>query len=334
MSFSENVTARDYEQWLHGLQSSQALSLYFHVPFCRQLCWFCGCHTKIVHRYEPIKKYLALLESEVELVRGHLPDSPVSHVHFGGGSPTVVSAGDFREFMAVLGSRFNLDENTDIDIEMDPRTLDREKVAAYAECGVSRASLGVQDFDDAVQRAINRIQPYPMVRSMLDVLRTHGIRKINIDLIYGLPGQTLDTIRETVQKTVALDPDRISLFGYAHVPWMKKHQSMIPEAQLPDPPLRVEMFETATDLLMAAGYIPIGLDHFAKPMILSQSLLPTVRCSAISRGTPLTALKPWSVLASPQFPAYPAVMYRTLRAFGNIENLFCPGRFQSPGVFR
>ena len=265
MSFTENVTARDYERWLHALQDGQALSLYFHIPFCRQLCWFCGCHTKIVHRYGPIKNYLALLESEMELVHRHLPDSPVSHVHFGGGSPTVVSAEDFRHFMSVLGSRFKLDENTDIDIEIDPRTLDREKVADYAECGVSRASVGVQDFDDTVQQAINRVQPFPMVRKMINTLSSQGIGKINIDLVYGLPGQTLDTIRETVQKTVSLDPGRISLFGYAHVPWMKKHQAIIQEAQLPDTSLRMEMFEIATELLTAAGYIPIGLDHFAKP---------------------------------------------------------------------
>ena len=119
MSFTENVTAREYEQWLHALRDDQALSLYFHIPFCRQLCWFCGCHTKIVHRYDPIKNYLALLGSEIDLVSGHLPGSPVSHVHFGGGSPTVVSAADFRDFMDVLGSQFNLDENTDVDIEID-----------------------------------------------------------------------------------------------------------------------------------------------------------------------------------------------------------------------
>ena len=145
VSFSENVTSRDYERWLRALQSNQALSLYFHLPFCRQLCWFCGCHTKIVHRYDPIKKYLALLGSEIELVRGYLPDSHVSHVHFGGGSPTVVSAGDFRDFMAVLGSQFSLDENTDIDIEMDPRTLDREKSTCQPSFPLAHARSAGKD---------------------------------------------------------------------------------------------------------------------------------------------------------------------------------------------
>jgi oxygen-independent coproporphyrinogen-3 oxidase len=259
------VNTRHYSTWLQSLGSAQSLSLYIHLPFCRQLCWFCGCHTKIVHNYDPIEDYLALLGEEVRLVSGYLRDSAVKHIHFGGGSPTVVEAKDFAGFMEKLSTDLNLDKDTTIDIEIDPRTVSKKKIAAYAGVGVKRTSLGVQDFDDEVQKAINRVQPYSMVCAVVEMLRVHRIDAMNIDLIYGLPKQTLVTIRETIEKTISLAPDRISLFGYAHVPWMKKHQNMIREEHLPGGELRLEMFELASGLLEKAGYVPIGLDHFAKP---------------------------------------------------------------------
>lgn len=263
--FHEGVDADLYGQWLNALNKSHALSLYFHIPFCRQLCWFCGCHTKIVNHYEPIARYLSLLEQEIALVGTQLPDCVVTHIHFGGGSPTAAKAEDFSRIMSRVRKDFSILDKAEIAIEIDPRTVDAQKIAAYAQSGVTRASLGVQDFDLKVQEAINRVQPYEMVSDVLLTLREHGIDAINTDLIYGLPFQTLNTIKQTVELTLSLEPDRISLFGYAHVPWMKKHQKLVPEDMLPDKELRIAMYDTATTLLKRAGYIAIGLDHFAKP---------------------------------------------------------------------
>lgn len=263
--FHEGVDENLYGQWLGDLNEKHTLSLYFHIPYCRQLCWFCGCHTKIVNHYEPITRYLALLEQEIALVGTRLSGSVVTHIHFGGGSPTIAIAEDFSRLMKGVRKEFSISDKAEIAIEIDPRTVDAEKISVYAERGITRASLGVQDFDLKVQEAINRVQPYEMVSDVLSTLREHGIHAINTDLIYGLPCQTLSTIRQTIEQTLSLEPDRISLFGYAHVPWMKKHQKLVPEEMLPDKELRVAMYDMASEMLKTAGYIAIGLDHFAKP---------------------------------------------------------------------
>ena len=263
--FHEGIGAEQYCAWLETLTGNDTLSLYLHIPYCRQLCWFCGCHTKVVNHYEPIARYLTLLEQEVDLLAARLPSTPVTHIHFGGGSPTVVNKEDFARLMDTLHTRFSIATDAEIAIEMDPRTVDAGKIAAYAESGVTRASLGVQDFNPQVQEAVNRIQPYEVVRQHIDTLREQGITALNMDLIYGLPYQTVDTIKQTIEQTLSLEPDRLSLFGYAHVPWMKKHQQLVPEAALPDKTARIAMFEAASRMLMSAGYVSIGLDHFAKP---------------------------------------------------------------------
>lgn len=263
--FHEGIGSEQYCAWLETLTGNDTLSLYLHIPYCRQLCWFCGCHTKVVNHYEPIARYLNLLEQEVDLLAARLPSTPVTHIHFGGGSPTVVNKEDFARLMDTLHTRFSIATDAEIAIEMDPRTVDAGKIAAYAESGVTRASLGVQDFNPQVQEAVNRIQPYEVVRQHIDTLREQGITALNMDLIYGLPYQTVDTIKQTIEQTLSLEPDRLSLFGYAHVPWMKKHQQLVPEAALPDKTARIAMFEAASQMLMSAGYVSIGLDHFAKP---------------------------------------------------------------------
>lgn len=263
--FHQGVGFEQYAAWLNSLNSDKSLSLYFHIPYCKQLCWFCGCHTKIVNHYDPIKKYLSLLKEEVNLVSEYVKNSPVKHIHFGGGSPTVLESSDFVDFMELLRDKFIIKENAEIAVEMDPRTVDAEKISAYAQTGVTRSSLGVQDFDAKVQKAINRIQPYEMVADVIEELRNAGINELNIDLIYGLPYQTLESINDTIEQTLTLNPDRISLFGYAHVPWMKKHQNLIPEEGLPNKEDRIAMFEYASNFLRKAGYVAIGLDHFVKP---------------------------------------------------------------------
>lgn len=263
--FHEGVGSSEYGAWLRETAGSQPLSLYLHIPFCRQLCWFCGCHTRVVNHYDPVRRYLELLEAEISLVGAAMQTSSVNHIHFGGGSPTILTAKDFSHIMLRLGECFQVASGADIAVEIDPRTVDEEKIAAYAACGVNRASIGVQDFDSEVQQAVNRLQPYEDVLEKIRILRKTGIDALNIDLIYGLPYQTLDTIRMTVERTVSLVPSRISLFGYAHVPWMKKHQQLIPQDGLPDTKTRQAMFECAAVMLEEAGYVAVGLDHFALP---------------------------------------------------------------------
>jgi oxygen-independent coproporphyrinogen-3 oxidase len=263
--FHKGVDGQTSQNLLGKLGKKDVLSLYFHIPFCRQLCWFCGCHTKIVNGNKPIEQYMELLSQEIAMQSKLSGANIVKYIHFGGGSPTVIEPNDFIKFMNVVRSNFDVLDDAEIAVEIDPRTVSKEKILAYAKSGVNRASLGVQDFNEQVQRAINRHQSFELVKNVVDSLRGTGINEINFDLIYGLPFQSLDTIKKTIDSAVKLDPNRISLFGYAHVPWMKKHQDLIPSEALPGPELRIEMFDFAHDYLIKSGYVSIGLDHFVKP---------------------------------------------------------------------
>jgi oxygen-independent coproporphyrinogen-3 oxidase len=263
--FGGGIGPDDYESWLTALPGNVPLSLYFHIPFCDSLCWFCGCHTKIVRRYEPVAKYLAVLRREVDLVAGILGKARVSHLHFGGGSPTILQPDDLAEFSEALRHSFQFTADCDFAVEIDPRDADRDLIAAWARAGATRASLGVQDVNPEVQQAINRIQPFDQTKRVADWLREEGILRINMDLMYGLPHQTVERVLTTVDRVVGLAPDRIALFGYAHVPWMKRHQRLIPEAALPDNAERLRQSEAAAARLEGAGYLRIGLDHFARP---------------------------------------------------------------------
>lgn len=265
--FHPGVTGDVYGQWLAELHPETELSLYLHIAFCAEMCWFCGCHTKITQRYAPIEAYMKALWGEVDLVAGAMPNHmPVRHIHFGGGSPTILHPEDFVKTISILRERFQVKADAEIAVELDPRTADENYVAAMADAGVTRASLGVQDFDPKVQAAINRIQPYEVTARTVEWLRQYNIPEINMDLIYGLPFQTLDGLLDTIDRTVAFDPKRIALFGYAHVPWMKKHQRLIPEEALPDTEMRWRQYERACERLVTHhGYVQIGLDHFAKP---------------------------------------------------------------------
>jgi len=263
--FHEGFTSDIYKTELETLKPSDPLSLYFHIPFCKQLCWFCGCHTKITNNDAPVRQYLTTLAKEIDLTNKHLKPKKVQHIHFGGGSPTIIQAPDFTAFMAQLQSKYQFRNDIEIAVEIDPRSIDDEKVKAYAKAGVNRASLGVQDFNLQVQFAINRIQSFEMVQNVIEKLRLENINNINLDLIYGLPLQTQSSIKDTIEKTITLSPNRISLFGYAHVPWMKQHQKLIAQQHLPDKQMRLDMFELASKQLQKEGYIPIGLDHFVHP---------------------------------------------------------------------
>ncbi|MCC7168459.1 MAG: oxygen-independent coproporphyrinogen III oxidase, partial [Rhodospirillales bacterium] len=264
--FSPAVGAETYAQWLAAMAPGTPLSLYLHIAYCAEMCWFCGCHTKITQRYQPVADYLDALLREIAMVAERLPARmKARHVHFGGGSPTILSPEDFLKTMDFLRARFDLAKGAEVAVELDPRTADQAYVAAMAKGGVTRASIGVQDFNPKVQQAINRIQPYEVSQRVIDWLRQAGIHGINMDLVYGLPHQTAESVVETIDQAVGLGPQRIALFGYAHVPWMKKHQRLIPEETLPDVPERWRQYEWASRRLVEHGYVAVGLDHFAKP---------------------------------------------------------------------
>ncbi len=265
--FHPGVGSELYETWLSHLDADSELSLYLHIAYCAEMCWFCGCHTKITKRYAPIEAYMQAVLGEVDLVAAKLPTKmTVRHIHFGGGSPTILEPEDFVKTVDRLRQRFNVKPDAEIAVEMDPRTATEEYVIALKRAGVTRASLGVQDFDPKVQEAINRIQPYEITAQTVAWLRQYEIPEINMDLIYGLPYQTLDGLLNTIDRAVAFEPKRIALFGYAHVPWMKKHQRLIPPESLPDTAARWEQYQQACDQLVRHhGYVQIGLDHFARP---------------------------------------------------------------------
>lgn len=264
--FSASVDAQCYGAWLDELPAGSRLSLYMHIPYCASLCWYCGCCTKAVQRYEPVAEYLSSLHTEMTMVAQRLPsDHSVAHIHWGGGSPNILAADDIAALAAAQRRHFRTADEMEFAVEIDPRGLDEARVAAFARAGVTRVSLGVQDFDPKVQSAINRRQSFAETRFAAETFRAHGIDAINVDLVYGLPHQTRDGVEETVEQVLALHPNRIAVFGYAHLPSRLKHQALIADAALPDV---VERFAQSTRIgrvLTRAGYVRVGLDHYALP---------------------------------------------------------------------
>jgi oxygen-independent coproporphyrinogen-3 oxidase len=264
--FHTGIGPTEFGAWLAGSDPAQPISLYIHVPYCRQMCWYCGCHTKIVARYAPVEDFVAHLTREMELVAAALQSRRrVTQLHWGGGTPNVLSPDDFAGLMGRLRRLFDFDAETEIAMELDPRWVGRDLLSALKDGGLKRASLGIQDFDPIVQRAINREQPFDLVREVVGGLRGIGVGGINFDMIYGLPYQTRAGFARSVEQALSLAPDRFAVFGYAHVPWMKKHQTQIVEEALPDAALRLELAENAARQIENADYRSIGLDHFARP---------------------------------------------------------------------
>jgi oxygen-independent coproporphyrinogen-3 oxidase len=264
--FSDRVGAMNFGEGLRSLSPSQALSLYLHIPFCAQLCWYCGCNTKATRNTETIETYLQHLTTEVLMVAAVLRDErPLGHIHWGGGSPNSLSAAQIRRLAQTLTSSFSIGTQTEFAVEIDPRWLDEDQIAAFAEAGVNRVSVGVQDFNPEVQHSINRVQSVEMTERAVNGMRAAGVKGVNIDLVYGLPHQTEDSVAKTIEEVIRLAPDRIALFGYAHLPSRAKHQSMIDETTLPGTMERYRQSRRAEKLLTEAGYLTVGLDHFAKP---------------------------------------------------------------------
>lgn len=264
--FSDAIGPKTYAEWLKAIPQHATASLYLHVPFCRAMCWYCGCHTSVARRDEPIAVYASALRCEIELVSRQIDRRlKVDHVHFGGGTPTVMTPEQFAEVIGSIRHNFFVLPSAEVAVEIDPRTLTGPMIDALALGGVNRASLGVQSFDPVVQRAINRIQSFEETAAAAENLRRAGIAAINFDLIYGLPHQTSTSCLDTVRRCVALRPDRFSVFGYAHVPTFKKYQRRIDEVFLPDGLERVDQACAIANALKEAGYLQIGLDHFALP---------------------------------------------------------------------
>ena len=243
------------------------LSLYFHLPFCETLCWFCGCHTVITQRRSSATEYLDDLAREMTLTAARLDRRrPVTQIHLGGGTPTFFPPNELRRLGALISEIFSVAPDCEFSVEIDPRRLTSEHVIALQDIGANRASLGVQDTNPEVQLAIHRIQPQAQNEAAFTWLRAAGFKSINVDLIYGLPLQTPKSFAATIHDVLALAPDRLSVFSYAHVPWIKPSQKIfVDRAQLIRPEEKLAMFVVSHGLLTAAGYIDIGLDHFAKP---------------------------------------------------------------------
>ncbi len=263
--FSTDLSPETCRGWLERVDPSEPVSLYLHLPFCREVCWYCGCNMRLAARYEPVAAYVETLLREIDLVCGFLPGPiEIAHLAFGGGTPTVLEPDDLERVMSALRSRFRLAPGAELSIESDPRTLTDAMSERIGKLGFTRASFGVQEFDPKVQEAIHRIQPPDVVAHAIGGLRRAGVRHINIDLIYGLPHQTVASLTRSIATCLEMRPDRVALFGYAHVPWMAKRQRMIAEDALPGPEERADQAASAAEALISAGYQAIGLDHFAR----------------------------------------------------------------------
>lgn len=250
---------------MNALDPNVPISLYVHVPFCRRLCWFCACRTQGTSTLSPVATYIETLKLELQLIKQQLPEGiTIGHLHWGGGTPTLLDADMIAELYAAIADVAPFAPNYEFSVEIDPNEIDDARLDALALAGMNRASIGVQDFDPQIQETIGRIQSYAVTKAAVDGLRARGIKSLNADILYGLPGQTREKIADSVNKLLSLSPDRVALFGYAHVPWVARRQSMIPTDELPTPQERLELFNVARDLFAADQYVDIGIDHFAR----------------------------------------------------------------------
>jgi oxygen-independent coproporphyrinogen III oxidase len=264
--FNADVGPADFAGWLRAIAPGSRISLYLHVPFCRRLCWFCACRTQGTSTDAPVLGYVEHLKAELRLLRAALPEGVrLARLHWGGGTPTLLPAATMRDLAAAIFDVVPLAEGAEFSVEIDPNEIDDARLDALAAAGMTRASIGVQDFDARIQATIGRDQSYEITRDAVEAIRARGITSLNADILYGLPHQTRAGISDSVQKLLSLSPDRVALYGYAHVPWMARRQQLIPSEALPTPEERLELFDTARRLFVWDGYDEIGIDHFARP---------------------------------------------------------------------
>lgn len=280
--FTPDYGPEEFAAQIAAIPATSDISIYVHMPFCQSLCWYCGCNMKVARNVETMAAYTNAVCQEIGLMSARLGRrQKVSFVHFGGGTPTWGPREGRAAIMGAIRAAFSLNADVEIAVEADPRTMTEDLAWELAGLGVSRVSLGVQDFDSAVQEAINRIQPYAVVEHAVGMLRRVGIEHINLDLMYGLPLQTVDSVAQTVDLAMQLDPQRIALFGYAHVPWMKKHQQLLERNVLPTAEERYRLFKAAQERILARGFVQVGLDHFADP---SDDLARAATRNAVARN--------------------------------------------------
>lgn len=260
------IDAETWRSWLGGTKPSDDLSVYVHIPFCKSLCWYCGCHTAVTRSTARIERYGLALEREAELAAACVRESAgVAHLHLGGGSPDALGAAGLDRLLRTIRRVFPFQPDAEIAAELDPRNLSAETAQALAAAGLNRASLGVQDISPEVQALIGRTQPADQVATAIGWLRSAGVQDINLDLIYGLPGQTVDHVVASARFAAGMGAARVAAFGYAHVPWMRPHQKAIRTDLLPDAAERMRQADAIEEAMRVAGYVAIGLDHFARP---------------------------------------------------------------------
>ncbi len=267
VEFNEKFDFNSYVKELERQDKNRALSLYFHLPFCRSACYFCGCNVVYTSKEEKKERYIDYLEKEIEILSKFLDTKrEVIQLHFGGGTPTFFNEEQLERVLDIIYSHFsNFSKEAEISCEIDPRFLTKEQMALLAKRGFNRISFGVQDFDFKVQEAVHRIQSFEITKNAVDLAREYGMESVNIDLIYGLPYQSLDSFKKTLDDVLKLNPDRLAVFNYAHVPWMKKTIRKIDETTLPKPSVKLEILKYTIDFFTSNGYKMIGMDHFAKP---------------------------------------------------------------------
>ena len=265
LEFSEDFKYESYIKYLQ--EGKEKLSLYVHLPFCRSACYFCGCNVVFTSKENKLSRYVEYLKKEIDILAKHLDTSrEVIQFHFGGGTPTYYSAFELDEIIAYIKKVFpNFSSEAEISVEIDPRFFNEEQMKVFKKHGFNRISFGVQDFDARVQEAVHRNQPYDLTKAAVDLARSYGINSINVDLIYGLPYQNLESFKATLDKVLTLNPDRLAVFNYAHVPWLKKTMRKFDETTIPSPAVKLAIFQYTIDFLTGNGYKMIGMDHFAKP---------------------------------------------------------------------
>jgi oxygen-independent coproporphyrinogen III oxidase len=264
--FSAAVGQAEYINWVKGIAPDSQISLYMHVPFCRRLCWFCACRTQGTSTDAPLIAYAKTLLAEIALLRAHLPKGvTLSRLHWGGGTPTLMPPQMMAEIGAAIFAALPLADGGEFSVEIDPNEIDLARLTALSALGMNRASIGVQDFNPEVQAAIGREQPFYVTRQVAQMIRDVGVASLNVDILFGLPHQSDARMAESVMQLLSLQPYRIALYGYAHVPWMSRRQQMIPADALPTPRERLQLFDRAAQILAQAGYESIGIDHFALP---------------------------------------------------------------------
>ena len=264
--FGAHVGAAQMAAWIDAIPAGSEISLYLHIPFCKRLCWFCACRTQGTRNPDTVRAYLDTVLAEIALLKAHLPAGVrVARLHWGGGTPTLLAPDQIARLAEALRTAAPLAEGAEFSVEIDPNEIDGPRMDALVAAGMTRASIGIQDFDPLIQATIGRIQSYDITRRVAEGLRDRGIASLNADILYGLPHQTRARIADSVQRLLSIGPDRVALYGYAQVPWMARRQSMIPSDSLPTPEERLELFRTARDLFVWDGYDEIGIDHFARP---------------------------------------------------------------------